>query len=168
MTYRIKVPAKTLPVDEAHLLSGLEHALLRLQDYRRRSRGQGISPCRCGGGGACCGSVGKLCRMPRARTERSIWTAPPMILRGGGVLKQAIAKYRQVVEQYPRTPTAPVAHCFRQQCAGPSQVWEVRSDTSGFSRCMARTRRCRAGAATAYTYLLKGIVNNCQGPNHHS
>ncbi|HZH49136.1 MAG TPA: hypothetical protein VFD86_05145, partial [Nitrospira sp.] len=35
MTYRIKVPAKTLQVDEAHLLSGLEHQLHRLQEYRR-------------------------------------------------------------------------------------------------------------------------------------
>ena len=35
MSYRIKVPAKTLPVDEAHLLSGLEHQLHRLQAYRR-------------------------------------------------------------------------------------------------------------------------------------
>jgi Tfp pilus assembly protein PilN len=34
MSYRIKVPAKTLQVDEAHLLSGLEHQLHRLQEYR--------------------------------------------------------------------------------------------------------------------------------------
>ena len=35
MSYRIKVPAKTLQVDEAHFLSGLEHQLHRLQEYRR-------------------------------------------------------------------------------------------------------------------------------------
>ena len=35
MSYRIKVPAKTLPVDEAHMLSWLDHTLHRVQDYRR-------------------------------------------------------------------------------------------------------------------------------------
>ena len=35
MTYRIKVPAKTLEVDEAHFMSGLEHQLQRLEEYRR-------------------------------------------------------------------------------------------------------------------------------------
>jgi hypothetical protein len=35
MSYRIKVPAKTLPVDEAHMLSWLGQALHRSQGYRR-------------------------------------------------------------------------------------------------------------------------------------
>ena len=35
MTYRIKVPARTLEVDEANILRGLDHQLERLQEYRR-------------------------------------------------------------------------------------------------------------------------------------
>ena len=45
MSYRIKVPAKTLQVDEAHLLSGLEHQLHRLLDgmgVAGRGRSSGI------------------------------------------------------------------------------------------------------------------------------
>ncbi|HEX5544979.1 MAG TPA: hypothetical protein VFX10_05730, partial [Nitrospira sp.] len=34
MTYRIKVPPRTLPVDEAHLVSGLEHWVFGLANYR--------------------------------------------------------------------------------------------------------------------------------------
>ncbi|MGQ0667940.1 MAG: hypothetical protein ACT4O4_12980, partial [Nitrospiraceae bacterium] len=34
MTYRIKVPPRTLPVDEAHLVSNLEHRLIGIQQYR--------------------------------------------------------------------------------------------------------------------------------------
>ena len=35
MSYRIKIPAKTLPVDEAHMLSWLDLTLHRSLDYRR-------------------------------------------------------------------------------------------------------------------------------------
>src|SRR5713101_7557755 len=35
MSYRIKIPAKTLPVDEAHMLRWLDHTLHRSLDYRR-------------------------------------------------------------------------------------------------------------------------------------
>ena len=35
MSFRIKVPAKTLPVDEAHMLSWLDHTLHHSQSYRR-------------------------------------------------------------------------------------------------------------------------------------
>ena len=34
MTYRIKVPPRTLPVGEEQLVSGLEHWLIGLKNYR--------------------------------------------------------------------------------------------------------------------------------------
>lgn len=114
MSYRIKVPAKTLPVDEAHLISGLEHALFRLNDYRR--------PLLVGIGvlllaGAVVGGVFWVDRQAaekalalereagRHLAARSI-TDPA---KADQNLKEAIARYRQVVDQYPRTPTAPLA-----------------------------------------------------------
>lgn len=114
MTYRIKVPAKTLPVDEAHLISGLEHALFRLKNYRR--------PILVGAGvlllaAAVVGGVFWVDRQAGEKAQalereagrhlaaRSI--ADPA--KAEQNLKEAIARYRQVVEQYPRTPTAPLA-----------------------------------------------------------
>lgn len=114
MTYRIKVPAKTLPVDEAHLISGLEHALFRLKDYRR--------PILVGAGvlllaAAVVGGVFWVDRQAGEKAQalereagrhlaaRSM--ADPA--KADHNLKEAIARYREVVDQYPRTPTAPLA-----------------------------------------------------------
>ena len=37
MTYKIKVPPRTLPVDQAHLVSGLEHWFFGLKDTEKVS-----------------------------------------------------------------------------------------------------------------------------------
>jgi outer membrane protein assembly factor BamD (BamD/ComL family) len=113
MTYRIKVPAKTLPVDEAHLLSGLEHALLRLQDYRRPLLvGLGVFLL----AGAVMGGVLWFDRQAVQKAQELEREATLHILaaannpqKAEASIKQAIATYRQIVDQYPRTPTAPLA-----------------------------------------------------------
>jgi outer membrane protein assembly factor BamD (BamD/ComL family) len=113
MTYRIKVPAKTLPVDEAHLLSGLEHALLRLQDYRRPLLvGLGVFLL----AAAVVGSVLWFDRQAAQKAQElereamlHVLAAASSPQKAEASLKQAIASYRQIVDQYPRTPTAPLA-----------------------------------------------------------
>jgi tetratricopeptide (TPR) repeat protein len=113
MTYRIKVPAKTLPVDEAHLLSGLEHVLLRLQDYRRPLLvGLGVFLL----AGAVMGGVLWVDRQAVQKAQELEREAMLHVLaatnspqKAEASLKQAIATYRQIVDQYPRTPTAPLA-----------------------------------------------------------
>ncbi len=114
MTYRIKVPARTLPVDEAHLLSGLEHAFLRLQDYRRPLLvGLGVFLL----AGAVVGgvlwfdrqAVQKAQELEREAMLHLLTVSASDPQKAEASLKQAITKYRQVVDQYPRTPTAPLA-----------------------------------------------------------
>ncbi len=114
MSYRIKVPAKTLPVDEAHLISGLEHALFRLKDYRR--------PLLVGAAVlllamAVVGGVFWVDRQASEKAQELEREAARFLstrsmtdpAKADHNLKEAIARYRQVVDQYPRTPTAPLA-----------------------------------------------------------
>src|SRR5262245_25000305 len=113
MTYRIKVPAKTLQVDEAHFFSGLEQALVRLQDYRKPLL-VGLFVLL-----LAAGVVGgvfwydrqasqKAQEMEREAT-RLFMMRPADPQKSDALLKQAIEKYRQVVDQYPRTPAAQLA-----------------------------------------------------------
>jgi tetratricopeptide (TPR) repeat protein len=164
MTYRIKVPAKTLPVDEAHLLSGLEHALLRLQDYRRPLLvGLGVFLL----AGAVVGGVLWFDRQAVQNAQElereamlHLRTAPandPQ--KAEASLKQAIAKYRQVVEQYPRTPTAPLA--LFQAGNALVQVNDLGGAIEAYQRFLALygSNPGFAGLVQqrlAYTYLLKG------------
>jgi outer membrane protein assembly factor BamD (BamD/ComL family) len=114
MTYRIKVPAKTLPVDEAHMLSWLDHTLHSTQSYRRPLLvGLGVLV-------LATAVVGGVFYVDRQAAQKAqdleqeamrFLTAPsandPQKI--DHALKEAIAKYRQIVDQYPRTSTAPLA-----------------------------------------------------------
>jgi outer membrane protein assembly factor BamD (BamD/ComL family) len=114
MSYRIKVPAKTLPVDEAHMLSWLDHTLHRSQDYRR--------PLLVGLGVLVLAAVvvGGVFYVDRQASQKAqnleqetmrFLTAPSTNdpQKTDHALKEAIARYRQIVDQYPRTATAPLA-----------------------------------------------------------
>jgi tetratricopeptide (TPR) repeat protein len=114
MTYRIKVPAKTLPVDEAHMLSWLDHTLHHSQSYRRPLLvGLGVVVL----AAAVVGGVFYVDRQAAQNAQdleheaMRFLTAPsandPQKI--DHALKEAIAKYRQIIEQYPRTSTAPLA-----------------------------------------------------------
>jgi len=103
MTYRIKVPAKTLQVDEAHFVSGLEHALVRLQDYRRPLFvGAGVLVLAAG----IVGGVFWYDRQASHKAEELQQGATRMLMnrpasdtqKSDALLKQAIAQYRQVVD----------------------------------------------------------------------
>ena len=164
MTYRIKVPAKTLPVDEAHLLSGLEHALLRLQDYRR--------PLLVGVGvfllaGAVVGAVlwfdhqavQKARELEREAMLHLRMAPANDPQKAEASFKLAIAKYQQLVEQYPRTPTAPLA--LFQAGNALVQVNNLGGAIEAYQRFLALygSNHGFAGLVQqrlAYTYLLKG------------
>jgi outer membrane protein assembly factor BamD (BamD/ComL family) len=114
MSYRIKVPAKTLQVDEAHLLSGLEHQLHRLQEYRRPLL-VGLAVLL-----LAAAAVGGVFWMDRQASQKAqaldLEATRLLMARSTGdpknaddLLKQAMAKYREIVEQYPRTAAAPLA-----------------------------------------------------------
>ena len=114
MTYRIKVPPRTLPVDEAHLVSGLEHWMLRLATYRW-SIVVGCVLLLLMGGGVwgvlwfdAQNSV-KAQDLEREATVHLFARAASDPQKAAANLKEAIALYQRVVNEYPRTPTAPLA-----------------------------------------------------------
>jgi tetratricopeptide (TPR) repeat protein len=114
MSYRIKVPAKILPVDEAHMLSWLDQTLHTSRDYRRPLLvGLGVLVL----AAAVVGGVFYVDRQAAQTAKnleqeaRRFLTAPSANdpQKADHALKEAIAKYRQIVEEYPRTSTAPLA-----------------------------------------------------------
>ena len=114
MSYRIKVPAKTLPVNEAQMLSWVDHTLHGSQNYLRPLLvGLGVLV-------LAAAVVGGVFYVDRQATQEAqnlereamhFLTAPSVNdpQKADHALKEAIAKYRQIVDQYPRTPTAPLA-----------------------------------------------------------
>lgn len=164
MSYRIKVPAKTLQVDEAHFLSGLEHQLHRLQEYRRPLL-VGLAVLL-----LAAAAVGGVFWMDRQASQAAQGlereatnllaarsTGDPK--NADNLLKQAMAKYREVVEQYPRTATAPLAmfHLGNAQV----QANDVAAAIETYQRFLLLYGGNPALAGLvqqrlAYSYLLKG------------
>jgi outer membrane protein assembly factor BamD (BamD/ComL family) len=114
MTYRIKVPPRTLPADEAHMVSELEHWLLGLKRYRWALLVGVILLLLMGG--ALWGffwydaqNASKAQELEREATLHlfSRQTTDPQ--KAAANLKEAISLYKKVLEEYPRTPTAPLA-----------------------------------------------------------
>ncbi|HWG96219.1 MAG TPA: tetratricopeptide repeat protein [Nitrospira sp.] len=113
MTYRIKVPPRTLPVDEAHLVSGLEHWVFGLANYRW-SILVGVLLLLMIGGGIWgvfwydAQNAGKAQELEREATILFTRAAnDPQ--KAANNLKEAIVLYKRVVDEYPRTSTAPLA-----------------------------------------------------------
>ncbi|HLZ34752.1 MAG TPA: tetratricopeptide repeat protein [Nitrospira sp.] len=164
MSYRIKVPAKTLPVDEAHMLSGLEHQLHRLQDYRRPILvGLAVLV-------LAAGVVGGVFWMDRQASQKAQdleREATRLVMgrptndpaKAESLLKQAMTQYRQVVDQYPRTASAPLAlfHLGNAQVQandlpGAIETYQRFLLLYGSNPSLAELAQQRL----AYAYLLKG------------
>jgi outer membrane protein assembly factor BamD (BamD/ComL family) len=164
MSYRIKVPAKTLPVDEAHMLSSLDHALHRAGDYRRPVLvGLGVLA-------LAAAVVGGVFYVDRQDVQKAqdleqealrFLTAPSANdpQKADHALKEAITRYRQIVEQYPRTSTAPLAlyHLGNtlvqaNELSAAIEAYQQFLTLYGSNPSMAGLVRQRL----AYVYLLKG------------
>ncbi len=164
MSYRIKVPARTLPVDEAHLLSGLEHQLHRLQDYRRPLLvGLGVLVLAAGVIGGVFWvdrqASQKAQELEREATRFLVARATGDPKNADNLLKQAIAQYRQIVDQYPRTSTAPLALFHLGNALVQANDLPGAIDT--YQRFMLLYGDNASLAALvqqrlAYTYLVKG------------
>src|SRR6185436_10149726 len=164
MSYRIKVPTKTLQVDEAHLLSGLEHQLHRLQEYRRPLL-VGLAVLLLAA--AAVGGVFWLDRQASEKTQELDREASSLLMarstadpkNAESLLKQAMAKYREIVEQYPRTAAAPLAlfHLGNAQF----QANDLAAAIDTYQRFLVLYGGNPALGALvqqrlAYSYLLKG------------
>lgn len=113
MSYRIKIPPKSIPLDEAHLGTWGDRLLQGLEDNRRAVLA---------GGGviiAAVGIVGGILWYDGQRTEAashllqratslSLARVPDKPKETEENVKQAVALYRQLVEAYPRTPFAAI------------------------------------------------------------
>ena len=164
MSYHIKVPAKTLPVDEAHMLSSLDHALHRLQNYRRPLLvGLGVVLL----AAAVVGGVLYVDRQSAQKAqelerEAMRFLTDPAVndpQKVDQALKEAIARYRQVVDQHPRTPTAPLALYHLGNTL--VQANDVSAAIEAYQRYLAfyGSNPSMAGLVQqrlAYAYLLKG------------
>lgn len=164
MSYHIKVPAKTLPVDEAHMLSSLDHALHRLQNYRRPLLvGLGVLLL----AAAVVGGVFYVDRQSAQKAqelerEAMRFLTDPAVndpQKMDQALKEAIARYRQVVDQYPRTPTAPLALYHLGNTL--VQANDLSAAIEAYQRYLAfyGSNPSMAGLVQqrlAYAYLLKG------------
>lgn len=114
MSYRIKVPPRSLPVDEAHLVSGLEHWLFSLKDYRRPIAVGVLLVVLAAGivGGVLwydAQTASKALALEREATLHYLNRPSDDPQKADANLKEAIALYKRVVEEYPRTPSAPLA-----------------------------------------------------------
>ncbi len=114
MGYKIKVEDRRGPVDETDLLSGAERFLLFVEQNRRAVLVGLVVLLLVGGG------IGGLLWYDARNAERAAsLTAQAARLqadrpadqpaKAGENLKQAIALYRQVLDDYPRSPSAPLA-----------------------------------------------------------
>ena len=114
MTYRIKVPPRSLPTDEAHLVSSLEHKLVDLQQYRW-SILVGLLLLIIVGG--IVGAVlwyddqnnSKAQDLEREATLHYLTRPANDPKKVDLNLKEAITLYKRVADEYPRTPSAPLA-----------------------------------------------------------
>ena len=114
MSYRIKVPPRSLPVDEAQLVSTLEERLIGLKAYRLPILVGVVLLILVGGAvGAVlwydAQNASKAQDLERAATMQYLKRPAndPNTVQTN--LKEAIRLYQQIVDEYPRTPSAPLA-----------------------------------------------------------
>ena len=114
MSYRIRVPAKVDPLDEAHLLTGVDRFLHLLQEQRRAVIvGLGVVLV---AGAVVAGvmwydyqSTLKARELDQEATLHYLNRPADDPKKSHEQLSQAITLYKQVVDQYPRSPVAPLA-----------------------------------------------------------
>jgi len=164
MSYRIKVPAKVDPLDEAHLLTGVERFLLVLQEQRRAVLvGLGVLLV---AAAVVAGVIWydyqatlKARDLDQEATLHYLNRPADDPKKGHEQLAQAINLYKQVVDQYPRSPVAPLA-LFH---LGNAQVLanEVDAGIETYKRFMLlhSSNTSLLGLVQqrmAYAYLVKG------------
>lgn len=164
MTYRIKVPPRTLPVDEAHLVSNLEHWLENVRVYRGPLLvGATILILAAGivGGVLWYDSqtAQKAQDLEREATLHYFTRPADDPKKADANLKEAVALYKRVVEEYPRTSTAPLSAFYLGNAL--AQANEVDAAIEAYKRfvLMYGSNTSLLGLVQqrlGYAYLLKG------------
>jgi outer membrane protein assembly factor BamD (BamD/ComL family) len=164
MSYRIKVPPKTLQVDETHLLGGMDRLSVSFQRYRVAVISGLIAIL------LAVGIVGGVLWLDARNTERAnelyrqataAFADRPVdqAAKADANLARAIELYTQVIDQYPRTPAAELA------LFGLGNALADKKDFAGAISAYQRYIAAYGGnkpllgmvyQRLAYTYLLKG------------
>jgi tetratricopeptide (TPR) repeat protein len=166
MTYRIKVPPRTLPVDEAHLLSDLEHRIIGIKKYQW-PLAVGLLLLVLVGGGTWgvvwydAQTVNKAQDVEREATLHYLTRPANDPKKTETNLKESIALYRKVVDDYPRTPSAPLALFSLGNALAQSN--ELDQAIEAYKRFVShygsnQTLLGLVHQKLGYAYLLKGDV----------
>ena len=164
MTYRIKHEAKVIHADEAHLLSGMEHFLVWLEQ-NRRSALTGVLVALC----ALAAVGGALWYDARQEAEAAdVYRQATQLVfdrpadnpaKAEENLKQAIGLYRRLVEEYPRSRSAQISLFHLGNAL--VQVNDVKGGIEAYSKYVATygTNKLMLGLVyqrLAYAYLING------------
>ncbi len=164
MTYRIKVPPRTLPVGEEQLVSGLEHWVIGLRSYRWSLLAGFVLLLVMGIGlwGLFWYEDQNASKAQELEREATLllFTRPTNdSQKTASNLKEAIALYTRVLDEYPRTPTAPLVqfslgNAFLQSNDVDSAIDAYKRFTStyGSNTSLLGLVYQKLG----YAYLLKG------------
>lgn len=164
MSYRIKHEAKTIHADEAHLLSGMEHLLIWLEQ-NRRSVLIGVLVAAlaiAAAGGALWYDARQdeaAADLYRQATQLSLDRPADNSAKAEDNLKQAIALYRRVVEEHPRSRSAQLA--LFQLGNALVQINDVKGGIEAYGKYVATygTNAMMLGLVhqrLAYAHLLNG------------
>lgn len=164
MTYRIKVPPRTLPVDEAHLVSNLEHWLEHVRVYRGPLLvGATILVLAAGivGGVLWYDSqtAQKAQELEREATLHYFTRPADDPKKADANLKEAIALYKRIVEEYPRTSTAPLAAFHLGNALAQANEFDAAIEAYKRFILMYGSNTSLSGLVQqrlGYAYLLKG------------
>ena len=164
MAYRIRHEAKTIHADEAHLLSGMEHLLIRLEQNRRSVLiGALVAVLAVAAvGGALWYDArqdGAAADLYRQAAQLSLDRPTDNAAKAEDNLKQAIALYRRVVEEHPRSRSAQLA--LFQLGNALVQINDVKGGVEAYSKYVATygTNTMMLGLVyqrLAYAHLLNG------------
>ena len=164
MTYRIKQEPKVIHADEAHLLSGMEHFLVWLEQNRRSVlAGALVTVCALAAvGGALwydARQENDAADLHRQAVQLVLDRPADNSAKAEENLKQAITLYRRVVEEYPRSRSAQLALYHLGNAL--VQINDVKGGVEAYSKYVATygTNKMMLGLVyqrLAYAHLLNG------------
>ena len=164
MTYRIKHEAKIIHADEAHLLSGMEHFLIWLGQNRRSVLVGALVAilALAAVGGALwydARQETKAAELYRQASQLVLERPADNPAKAEESLKQAVALYQSLVEQYPRSHSAQLG--LFQLGNALVQINDVKGGIAAYSKYVANhgTNKLMLGLVyqrLAYAHLLDG------------
>ncbi|MEK7269223.1 MAG: tetratricopeptide repeat protein [Nitrospirota bacterium] len=164
MSYRIKIPSKSTPADEAHLLSGMERFIVLVQQHRAGILGGVVVLLTAAAAVVAVlwldhRNAEQALELHRQATRLYLDRPADQSAKADANLKQAISLYHQAVEQYPRSPSAHLtlyhlgnALVQINDFGGAIELYKKYVTTYGTNKIMLGLIYQRLG----YAYLLNG------------